>query len=342
MRKEQPLVSVVMPTYNAERYISVAIESILNQTYSNWELIVINDGSTDSTPILVQNFILQDSRIRIVNHDSNKGLIEARNRGLNEASGKYIANLDSDDISHANRLAVQVDFLERNVDSLLVGSACEVVDSEARKTGSIDRDLPNDHIPVILLFSNYFINSTVMFRAAAVKEVGYAKDIPIAEDYGLFVALSKQGRLANLNQKLIDYRLHDDNISLRSAEEMGKAEREIQRRQLEELKIKATDSELRMHRSIVNGAVTKSEFDLAQVEAWLLRVIEMNTSTLSYDQKLLEHYCGFFYRRACETSSLGNKAIRQFRKSPLSIFLRKDLRGNFAFIVKSITKYKYV
>lgn len=109
-----PLVSIIMPAYNAERFIGESIESVINQTYKNWELLVINDFSNDSTKDIIEDYCKKDKRIKLLEQEKNKGVVKARNRGINESKGKYIAFLDSDDLWKNNKLEIQIRYMEAN------------------------------------------------------------------------------------------------------------------------------------------------------------------------------------------------------------------------------------
>jgi glycosyltransferase involved in cell wall biosynthesis len=128
-RDEQaPLVSIVIPVYNGEKYLADSLDSVLCQTYQNWELIIINDGSTDSTEQLILNY--QDKRIKYLRNDDNKGIIFSLNRGLRESKGVYIARLDADDIALPFRIEKQVEFLSENPDYVMCGSYFQTIDSK--------------------------------------------------------------------------------------------------------------------------------------------------------------------------------------------------------------------
>ena len=128
--EHSPLVSIVLPVYNGERYLAASLDSVLAQTYQNWELVIINDGSTDGTENLILNY--PDKRIKYLPNDSNKGIIFSLNRGLQESKGVYIARLDADDIALPNRFEKQVEFLSENTDYALCGSYFQTIDSNGR------------------------------------------------------------------------------------------------------------------------------------------------------------------------------------------------------------------
>lgn len=336
MSSSQPLVSVIMPAYNAESYIEESILSLIHQTYQNWELIIVNDGSTDQTVEIARSFLKKDNRLRLINNETNEGLIVTRNKGLESAKGKYIANLDSDDIALPNRLKKQVAFLEKHQEYVLLGAGCIHIDKEGKKLAEVERNIPNTHLKSLLLFSNYFINSTVMFRTEEVKKVTYQKGFAPAEDYELFSQIGKYGEIGNLPEPLVKYRIHDHNISSLKKEEQQKAISNIIKNQLQSLGIIPSDNELKLHVSLVDGFFEWSE--LPQVETWLSKLIERNTVVRKYPIDIFNYFCAFFYRRACEKSKLGLRAIKKFKSSPLSKYITRDFKGNSVFFVKSIFK----
>ncbi|MBL4707510.1 MAG: glycosyltransferase [Flavobacteriales bacterium] len=340
MNSEAPLVSVIMPAYNAEKYISESILSIINQTYRNWELIIINDGSTDQTSQIIKEFLKKDKRLRLSDNETNKGLVFTRNKGLECARGKYIANLDSDDIASSDRLEKQVTFLERNLEYVLLGSACIHINEKGKKIASVKRNIPNEHLKALLLFSNYFINSSVMMRADQAKTLRYMEGFAPAEDYQFFSQLCQLGHIGNLNDKLVEYRIHDQNISSIKRLEQLSAIKKIQERALQALTVIPTSKELDDHSNLVHGPTKANENDLQVTEDWLLNLVSVNQKSMTYSEDIFNYYCGFFFRRYCQGSGLGIKAISFFKKSRLSKYIKGDLKGNSIFFVKSILKKK--
>jgi len=336
MSLNTPLVSVIMPAYNAEKYIAKSIRSIICQTYKNWELIIVNDGSTDGTAQIIQEFLQKDSRLKLLDNGTNKGLIVTRNKGLAASNGKYIANLDSDDLANSERLEKQVAFLENNTAHVLLGSACIHIDAKGKKIASIERNIPNDHLKTLLLFSNYFINSSVMMRADQAKTLRYIEGFAPAEDYQFFSQLCKLGSVGNLNEKLVEYRIHDQNVSSLQKGEKLSAVKKIQEALLHVLTVTPSSKELESHSSLVNGLSKASASELQPTEDWLLSLIAGNQKAMIYPEAIFNYYCGFFFRRFCQGTGLGRKSISFFKKSPLSKYLKGDLKGNSIFFVKSL------
>jgi glycosyltransferase involved in cell wall biosynthesis len=336
MHTKPPLISVLMPTYNVENYIADSIESILAQTYKHWELIIVNDGSADNTENIARHFAEKDERIKLANQTENKGLIETRNHALSLANGAFIAILDSDDIAFPNRLKEQVDFLLQNPDFVLVGGACELIDSKGQKIGAEGRTIPNSHLSTLLLFSNYFINSTVLMRASALKNLKYEKGFAPSEDYHLFTKLAHNGKLANINKPLVKYRIHNQNTSQLKKAEQQQAVKEIFREQLFRLRVEPSDAQLNLHAKLVDGPFPKTISELNEIENWLNLILKSNNEIKIYPQDILGFYAAFFLRRACLKSNLGVKSISFFKNSSLYSFAKHDLKGNVKFLLKSI------
>lgn len=213
----QPVVSILMPAFNAEKYIAQAIESILDQSFAEFELIILNDGSIDDTRAIIKRF--QDQRIRLIDLQKNQGLVKVRNRLVEEARGKYIAFLDADDIALPHRLKLQVDFLNLDTADLCGGSYYSFYESKGKTKSSKERYTDAD-IRALITISSPLCNPAVMGKAEMFKKFPYRSGKDYAEDYSLWAELALAGyRFANLPEKLITYRIHDKQTSqLQNAE----------------------------------------------------------------------------------------------------------------------------
>lgn len=207
--KSSALVSVVMAAYNAEAFIARAIESILSQQYSNVELIVIDDGSTDRTNEIIASF--SDNRISLVTHSENRRLASSLNEGVQLASGRYVARLDADDVCHPARLVRQVRYMERHPEVTVVGGDA-IAFGSAR--GRLRYPRRHEAIKARLLFQNAMSHPTVMFRKEAVPE-WYDAGIVAGQDYELWARLVWMVRFANLRIPAISYRFHEGQSSKR-------------------------------------------------------------------------------------------------------------------------------
>lgn len=211
-----PTVSVVMSIYNGEAYLAEAIDSILQQTFTDFEFIIVDDGSTDSSSEIVRK--QTDARIQLISLDNNVGLASALNQGINQSHGQYIARMDCDDLSQPSRLQQQVNCLNEHPEICIVGSQMKVVDAD--KNPMFDFDVPMQHSLIMwnLFFGRTFAHPSVMMRRDKLKRVGgYDESIATAQDVDLWSRLIGQGRFANLPDKLLLYRSHQNATSIQKS-----------------------------------------------------------------------------------------------------------------------------
>lgn len=233
-----PLVSVIIPVYNGARYIAEAVNSILNQTYQNLELLVLDNGSTDRTADILNTLAQQDSRLSVLFHPTPLGHAgeAASNLASREAKGKYIAKLDADDVALPDRIAKQVAFLENHADTFLVGSYLEVIDTDGQKIGI--RKYPLNHQAIYREFYLRFpvANPAIMYRSGVVKGDFYIlREKLFTDDYfSLFVYAHRGLQLANIPECLTRYRIHSTNTVFTNIREKWKVNRKVKRTFVEE------------------------------------------------------------------------------------------------------------
>jgi len=227
-------VTILMAAFNASKFIADSIKSVLNQTFQNFELLIINDGSTDNTETIIQSF--NDPRIRVIKNETNRGLIESRNIALLEAKGNFIAILDSDDIAIVDRLEKQLNAFQNNPDLAVVGSRALIIDQNGKETGEkLDVFTDVDKIKLTLFFENTIVHSSTMIKAEIFREFnGYQGDTLI-EDYDLFYRISQKYSIENLENYLVKYRIHGANISIQKKEQLHQALYSLKVRQLNQL-----------------------------------------------------------------------------------------------------------
>lgn len=202
-----PDVSVLMTVYNGEQHLTAAVQSILDQQGVQLELVVVNDGSTDATRQLLERFA-QDARVQVI-HSDRIGRVAALNRALQAAQGRYVAVLDADDVALPDRLMRQVDFLRRNPQVGLLGSACRVVDETTGREWIRRHPLDDKTLRQALVRENSFIHSAVMMPRAVLAELGgYQHQYRKCHDYELYVRIGRRYQLANLPQVLVVKRVH--------------------------------------------------------------------------------------------------------------------------------------
>ena len=208
---KDPLVSVLIPVFNGEKYLLQALQSIQSQTYSNLEIVIVNDGSTDCSTLIIDEFLKCDTRARVI-HKSRSGLTESLNAGLAAARGDYIARLDSDDWSEMTRLEAQVARIRRDSSVVLVGSDFQIFKEDSGDTRSFR--LPIEHdvlLGRLRRLRSFFPHSSVLFHAnTAVQVGGYDIEARYNEDWDLWLKLSEHGKVTSVPQNLVTIRTHPD------------------------------------------------------------------------------------------------------------------------------------
>jgi glycosyltransferase involved in cell wall biosynthesis len=204
--------SVVLPVYNCDRYLDQAIQSIVDQTYANFELIIINDGSTDGSLEIIQRHMRADPRIRLIDQE-NQGLIAALNNGILASRAEYIARMDGDDIAHPERFAKQMAFLEAHPEVALLGTGFELIDENSAVFNSVIMDETDAQLKQAIKVSNCFHHPTVVFKRQAVLDIGlYRQEFLHCEDYDLYARFCKGYVVGNLPEILLSYRIHSHQI----------------------------------------------------------------------------------------------------------------------------------
>jgi glycosyltransferase involved in cell wall biosynthesis len=212
-RMKTPLVSVILPVYNGSSFLKESIESLLEQSYCNFEIIIINDGSTDDSEKIIRFY--SDHRIRYF-YQKNIGLAKTLNRGILLSRGKYIARQDQDDFSEINRLEKQVNFLLKNPKVQMVGSNAKIWIDNKKTNSSTRLPLTSEQLKIATLFDNYFIHSAVLIRKTAFKKIGfYSEDNERQppEDYELWSRIIRKFDVANIKENLVNYRKSHGSMS---------------------------------------------------------------------------------------------------------------------------------
>jgi glycosyltransferase involved in cell wall biosynthesis len=227
-----PEITVLLAVRNGARYLRAAVESVLAQSFADFELLLIDDASTDDTPRLIESW--SDPRIRRVRHPSPIGLTKSLNSGLHLASGALIARHDADDISHPERLRLQRDVLQRDPANVLVGSRAGLIDSAGRRFGRKWQPQSDGAIRWAHLFENAFVHSAVMFRKTTVLDElgGYDESFETCQDYDLWSRALRIGKAGNLPEPLLDLRLHEQSVSATRRAAADEATRRVVRANL--------------------------------------------------------------------------------------------------------------
>ena len=225
-----PTVSIIMPTYNRIRMLEKAIQSVFDQSYKDWELIIIDDASTDETEIRMKELDSREEAVRYMRipRIENKGISEYLNIGLRNARGKYIARIDDDDFwCHKDKLKLQVEFLEKNPEYVVVGGGVILVDGEGNELFRYLKKESDEEIRSFALFSNPFTHATVMFKKDLALKLGGYKIIKHVEDMELWLRMGKHGKLYNMKEYFITYMTAGQNKSFTHQRENSKTVLEV-------------------------------------------------------------------------------------------------------------------
>lgn len=222
MNRINPKISVLMPVFNGRRFLKQAIESILHQTYSQFIFIIVNDASTDDTPLIISKY--HDKRIHIINNRIRKGLTASLNIGLQACKSEYIARMDADDIALPNRLLHQLQILDKDKNLAMLGTWVQLIDERNKKIGR--RQFPTDYarIKTKALQFNPISHPTVMLRRKVLDKFGvYDENLDGAEDYDLFLRIARDHNVINIPEVLLQYRVHDKSVSWQQTKKVEKA-----------------------------------------------------------------------------------------------------------------------
>jgi glycosyltransferase involved in cell wall biosynthesis len=232
MSPTPPTVSVIMPAYNAKRYVEQTIRSVLAQTFVDFEFIIVDDGSSDGTLPILQRFAAEDARIVVISRP-NTGIVGALNDGIAKARGEFLARMDADDVCLPERFAKQVAYLREHPECVGVGTFVETIDPYGSVLDRLVHQTEHDAIDKELMTGRGFaiVHPTIMMRAEAVRRVGgYRKQWQHSEDLDLFLRLAEIGKLHNLPEYLLQYRMHYESANHLRHEE----QRAIKRKLMEE------------------------------------------------------------------------------------------------------------
>ena len=285
-----------MPVYNAEKHLQEAIESILNQTFTDFELLLINEGSTDACDTIIRSF--KDSRIRYVINDENLKLIKTLNRGLQLAKGKYIARMDADDIAEPNRLQLQFEFMEANPNIGVCGTGFHSFGSVDSITNYPETDA---RIKFMALYQCPFCHPSVILRNSVVREnnLTYSLNYPHAEDYEFWLRMGRVSELANLQSVLLHYRQHDESVSVTEENTQIRLSEEIRKMYFQELGVNASPEELELFRK---ANYQYQSFDIDQVRALgklLERMVSAGQKSAYIDDQSLRPLISELWQNTC-------------------------------------------
>lgn len=328
----KPFVSVVMPVYNAMEYVDSAIKSIIDQTYENYELIIIDDGSTDGSKEIIKSF--GDNRIVFIENTKNIKLVETLNKGLDMAKGEFIARMDADDIALPQRFEKQVDYLLKNPQVGVLGTAYESFDAIKKK---VFYEINHDDIKWRQLYECHIAHPTVMMRREVIEKYRfrYSEEFLHAEDYDLWTRISQVSEINNLPQILLKYRLNPLGVSSRFKDIQIANSIKIQKRLFSLMGVEEFTTEEILTFMDLCYRNYGSGFDyLQKIEEILNRLIRGNERTGYFHSEFLIGKVHFLWYHACLFNvKLGPEINKIFLKSELSS--TSDLIGKFKLFLKA-------
>jgi glycosyltransferase involved in cell wall biosynthesis len=314
-----PKVSVFIPVYNRERHLCVAVNSILAQTFTDFELLLVDDGSTDGSLELLERYAARDTRVRVEANGANLGIPRTRNRGLDLARGEYIALLDSDDYAYPGRLEAQVGFLDAHRDHVQVGSWGSFMDEDGRLKRRVRRQpIAAPDVDAELLFRCCLSNRSIMARTAVLQAYRYREEFARCQDYDMHVRLAERHAMANLPQVLVCGREHDGRYTGRTPDLGRERKIAIHRVQLEALGLAPSEADLERHHLLSRGGLPEREY-LQWAEAWLCDLLAANRRVGRYRQASLTRMAAKRWLILCKRAgrAIGPWAVARMLASPL-------------------------
>lgn len=343
MRISSPMVSVIMPVYNSVEYVGEAIESILNQTLRDFELIIVDDGSTDGSPDILEHYRRKDDRIHILRQE-NSGISASRNRGIECATGKYIALMDSDDVSLPERLARQVALMESRADVGLCGVRCSFFGDKGEYVG-VCPPTDSKRLKCKMLFLISVSNTSLMIRRDLMVKHGlcYNTDFPVTEDYELLTRLLPYCEVANIPGVLMRIRMRESSITRQWSDNehyrfMSQAHRNV----LSYLGIEPSEEELQLHVSLCTHVFPPGSLqDVNALERWLLKLIAANGPAKMFDRKALAEELSLRWYSACfRASGMGWRVWQAFNRSELLELAKPPLRLRLVLVLACLLRLR--
>lgn len=283
MSLKDPRVTVLLPVYNGEKYLREAIESILDQTFHDFEFLIIDDCSTDSSIKIIRSF--KDERICLARNKKNLKLAKTLNKGIRLARGEYIARMDSDDISLPDRLSEQIRYMDKNPGIGASGSWVELIGENAGKIWDFVPGDP-DTLKCLQLFSNFIFHPTTIIRKSLIKKYGlfYDEDFSTSQDYDLWCRISQYASLSNLEKVLLYYREHPEKISQTSIKGQTENANLIRKKQVLRFNSKISRNEFEIHNKIGLWDFIPAKGFLIESSKWLIKLGGLNKKKLIYPE----------------------------------------------------------
>lgn len=341
----QPLVSVLMPCYNAEDHLEAAMRSILDQTYRNLEVIAINDCSKDRTSEILHQMATEDSRITVVDNEENLRLIKTLNKGIKLCNGEYIARMDSDDIALPQRIEKEVIFLEENKDHDIVSSLFLAfpTDNPSKKDLHLN-PLLHRELKAYMLFKSGICHPAAMIRKRIFTELEFEFEMEYlhVEDYALWSKAIHKTKIANIGEPLLLYRVHANQVSSLNEQLQIDNKKKVFKIHCQQLGLPTDDDFLNIYASVAEAVPhVKSEEYLRKCENFMLQLLDINKQQDFCDSIYLTNLLAIHWLRLCANSQLGFKAINILKSSSIYSKNRYSTKDIVILYIKCLFKIEY-
>jgi len=336
----QPLVTVLMPVYNTEKYVAESIESVLNQTFGDFEFLIIDDGSTDKSLEVIKSY--DDKRIRVVKNEENIKLIATLNKGIDLSEGKYICRIDADDINVLNRLEKQFNIMESHPEYAACSSWIENFYDDGRENFIVKYEELHNSIRIKTLYQNHFCHPSSFIRKDFINKnnARFDKRFIHSEDYFFFVKLSEIGTLYNIQEVLVKVRKHGTNVSVLNSQIQNKNSILVIAYQLNKIGINTENINYDLYFRFFYATFDLSKEEIEIAEKLALEMINENLKSQYLPQKeLVDFICFKWYHLCVNSTRYGLWIYNKFNTSPLSSYYNLNAYRKFRFIIKSSIKF---
>jgi glycosyltransferase involved in cell wall biosynthesis len=328
-----PAVTLLMPVYNGEKYLREAMGSILDQTFKDFEFLIINDGSTDSSESIILSY--SDKRIRYIKNESNLKLIKTLNKGIKLCNGKYIIRMDADDISHPERIKKQVDFMESHPDIGICGSWFESFGGIQNKT--VKYKETHDEIMTKMLYQCHFCHPSIIIRNEIFDDLKmlFDEDYAHAEDYDFYIKASKKWKFHNIQEPLLKYRIHDDSVSKKYKSTQIQNSLKIKQRLFEDFNTKSSEIELEAFEALNHHNYNNINIGIEKIQDLLESLLLGNRIQNLVSQTYFENYLEDLWIHFCYHKT----NLKTYKKSKILYSYKKAKKlGILKWTIKSIVK----
>jgi len=333
--------SVVMPVYNGEKYLEEAINSVLGQTFIDYELLIIDDGSTDSSIKIIKS--IKDSRIRLIKNEKNQGIAFTRNVGLREAKGEFLAWMDCDDLIEPNRLEIQIKYLRGNLEIGICGTALKRFGEGKPRVSILFYD--SEMIKTALLFYTSIRPATAMYRMNMIREakLKYDPRLAVAEDYDFFFEASFHFPIKNIEQVLYFYRASETSIMKIYSERQQQLfdfHKIIYKKAFEKLGISNLVKNFELHYSCSSTQLISSFTELTEIYDWLLYLKKKNSKAKLYNENAFDKVlASVFFFISKKSSQIGPQTFFFYLKNRKSFSTNESFSG-IKLLLRCLMFYK--